>query len=199
MEIPIVLSENSINVAGLVDQIDLSVDAGATGRRGAVVFSGPDAPPTTPPGSLTSLYGTIDAFQPGDLYIRTGPPYYSWVYSYQQQPGGAVWAPVIAMNPSIYYERKTVSFTSGVGTAVTIPLTSIVGTATAPAASKFIVNATVQYTTNDTIVYVVSVKGVSIVGPDLSILFNARAITAGASPTAPTASLDLNVSVGIQS
>ena len=200
MEIPIVVAEDEVNVAGFVDAINLSVDLGPSGERGSIIFAGTDTPPLST-SVVSSVYGTINAFKAGDLYIKIGNPYYSWVYIYQDQPGGAVWAPILPLQPSLYMTKQTVAFTSGVGTTLSTPLTDIIGTDDAGSlgltAANFIVTANVHYTTNDTNIYVVGIKGVAIDGANLEIDFNCRALSASA-VTAPSASFDLNISIGVE-
>jgi hypothetical protein len=196
MEVPIVVAETELNVAGFVDQIDLSIDVGPTGPRGSLIFSGVGEPPTVPPIS-DPLFNNVDQFQSNDFYIRLGSPGYAWLYKYEDAPGGAVWTPVVSMNPPLYAKRNSIVFTSGVGAVLTIPLTEIIGTSsTTLTEDKFVVTATAHYTTNDTNVYAIDVKGVTVSAPNLLVYLNMRQITSSA-VSAPSATLSVNTIIGV--
>lgn len=200
MEIPIVVSETEINVAGFVDQIDLSVDVGPEGRRGSITFSGPGLPPSSPNSSVTDIYGMVDVFEPGDLYIQTGSgtPNYAYLYIYQQQPGGDVWTAICPLQPHLYNSDLQFTFTAGVSDEKTILLDDIFGTATTTVpATDFIIQATAVM--NDTNVHVFSVKSVAVDNGNglLKIILNGR--TLGATTVAnASGNITINLSIGIK-
>lgn len=200
MEIPIVVTEDEINVAGFVDQIDLSVDVGPQGRRGSITFSGPGSPPTAPDSSVTDIYGMVDVFEPGDLYIQTGSgtPNYAYLYIYQQHPGGNTWEPICPLQPALYNSDLVFTFTSGVSNAIEISLEDILGTTTtAIPGSDFILQATAAM--NDSDVYIFSVKSAVVNNGTglLSVVLNCKKI-AGTTITAPTGNITVNTSIGIK-
>lgn len=198
MEIPIVVNENEINIAGFANTLDLSVDVGPQGKRGAIIFSGTGIPTTSPITTpVSSAYGTINAFQAGDLYIKIGQPNNGYVYIYTDEPGGAEWIPLLPIAKNIYYGSHSVTFTNGESSTLNIPLSSIIGSGAAPTFDKFKVNATVEM--NDTNSYSLSVKTVSIVASNLRIVFNARTISNATTPviSRTNGSVTLNVSIGV--
>lgn len=208
MEIPIVVEANEINVAGFVTSIDLATDIGPQGDRGAIIFSGPAAP-TSSPGTtpLSAVYGTINQFQSGDLYIKTANPNYGWTYIFQDQPSGGVWAPIVPLSVTgdanvIYMGRETVSFSSGVGTAE-IGMLDILGRDTdLPLASQFIVTATGQLHAGDAVngkTYSLSVVETEVtVGSTLQITFRGSEISStGVSSILSSATVDVNLSIGV--
>lgn len=196
MDLPIVVESDEIVVAGFVDQIRLEVDAGPKGQRGSIIFSGVGDPPTVPPSS-DPLFNNVDVFQSNDYYIKLSSTGYSWLYKYEDLPGGATWTPLVKMNPPLYVKRHTVAFTSGTGTTLSIPLVNILGTTTTTLTEdKFIINGTVHYTSDDTNVYALSVRSTVVNGSNLDIKFNVRQLTAAA-VSAPTANLVINVTIGV--
>lgn len=100
MEIPIVVTETELNIAGFTDQIDLAVDIGPEGPRGSLIFTGSEQPPTTPPES-DPMFNNVDMFQSGDLYIRTMDGADSWLYKYKEAPGGAEWEQLFTVPPPL--------------------------------------------------------------------------------------------------
>lgn len=206
MEIPIVVNADEINVAGFVTSIDLATDVGPQGDRGAIIFSGPAAP-TSSPGTtpLSAIYGTVNQFQSGDLYIKTANPNYGWTYIFQDQPSGGVWAPIVPLGVTgdanvIYFGRETASFSSGTAT-VEISMIDILGRDTdLPTAGQFIVTATAQHnggTTGDT--YAISVVSLTVtVGSTLQILLRGSQITSGGSAgILSSETVDINLSIGV--
>ncbi len=208
MEIPIVVEANEINVAGFVTSIDLATDVGPQGDRGAVIFAGPAAPtasPSTTP--LSAVYGVVNQFQSGDLYIKTASPNYGWTYIFQDQPSGGVWAPIVPMSLTgagnvIYTGREEVAFSAGQGSAE-INILDILGRDTdLPTEDKFIVTATAQLAeghadAGDT--YVVSVVSQTVtVGATLQILMRgAKLSSAGAGSILSSVTIAVNFSIGV--
>lgn len=200
MEIPIVVTETEINVAGFVDQIDLSVDVGPQGRRGSITFAGVGAPPSAPNSTVTDIYGMVDIFEPGDLYIRTGSgtPNYAYLYIYQQQPGGNEWSSICPLQPNLFNAQRQLTFTAGVSAEETISFNSIFGTSTtAIPADEFVIQATAVM--NDTNVYVFSVKTVVVDNGAglLRVVLNGRTLDATTVANA-SGDIDINLSIGIQ-
>ena len=196
MEIPIVVSEDEINIAGFVNALDLSVDVGPPGNRGSLIFAGAATPTTSPITTpVDAAYGTVNYFQTGDLYIKLGQPNHGYLYIYVQEPGGEVWTPLFPVQRSIYYGTHAATFTDGVSAAVSVPLEDIIGSEAAPTYDKFKVLVTADE--NDTNAYVVSVKTVTVNGTNLDIVFNARTISNVPAVALSSGSIDLNLSIGV--
>lgn len=200
MEIPIVVTETEVNIAGFVDQIDLSVDVGPQGRRGSITFSGFGVPPNSPNSSVTDIYGMVDVFEPGDLYIQTGSgtPNYAYLYIYEQHPGGNVWRTVCPLQPALYNSDLTFAFTDGVSAEKTILLTDILGTETTTLPdTDFIIQTTAVM--NDTNVYAFSVKTVAVDNANglLRVVLNGRQFGPTTVANA-SGNIVINFSVGIK-
>lgn len=201
MELPIVVSVDELNIGGFVDQIDLSVDVGPQGRRGSITFAGSGAPPTNPTSAVTDIYGMVDTFEPGDLYINTGVgPLYAYLYIYQQAPGGDVWTPICPLSPTLYHSKLSFTFAAGTSATKNIDFNSIFGTSTtALSASDFIITAT-AVDSGGSNVHVVTVKTVTVNNGAgrLEVVLTGR--TLGATTVAnASGAIDINLAVGIRS
>ena len=203
MEIPIVVEANEVNVAGFVTTLDLATDVGPQGDRGAIIFSGPSAPtasPSTTP--LSSVYGVVNQFQSGDLYIKTANPNYGWTYIFQNQPSGGVWTPIVPLSVTgdantIYTASHSATFSSGEAT-VSINMIDILGRDTdLPAATSFIVTATPQVDSTDT--HVVSVRTIEVtVGATLDVTLRGHKISAAnAVSLLSSTTIDVNLCIGV--
>lgn len=202
MEIPIVVEANEVNVAGFVTTLDLATDVGPQGDRGAIIFSGPSAPtasPSTTP--LSSVYGVVNQFQSGDLYIKTANPNYGWTYIFQNQPSGGVWTPIVPLSVTgdantIYTASHSATFSSGEAT-VSINMIDILGRDTdLPAATSFIVTATPQVDSTDT--HVVSVRTIEVtVGATLDVTLRGHKISAANAVSLLSAPILVNLCIGV--
>ena len=109
-EIPIIVTQDNLNIAAFASVLELSIDQGSRGERGSLIFSGEGDPPTSPPPS-NPLFNNVDMFQSGDLYINLSSTGYSWLYKYEDIPSAPTWTPVISLNPPFYVKRHNVVFT----------------------------------------------------------------------------------------
>lgn len=200
MELPIVVSVDELNVGAFVSQLDLSVDVGPQGRRGSITFAGNGAPPTNPTTEVTNIYGMVDTFLPGDLYINTGVgAKYSYLYIYQANPLGDEWVAICPINPILYYSKLSFTFTAGASATKNIPLTSIFGTSTtAIPASDFIISAVAL--DSGTNVHVFSVKSIAVDNGagNLDVVLNGRTLAATTVANASGA-IEILFSVGVKS
>ena len=96
--LPIVVDDDSTTVAGFVSDIDVSIDVGAPGRRGSIIFTGTGDPPEEPPEG-NPIFEGVNAFVINDMYIDTSTG--SWpLWQYQDDPGGALWVELLEINPA---------------------------------------------------------------------------------------------------
>ena len=68
VDIPVVTSPTTVVVSGATEEIELSVDVGATGPRGSKIFSGVNNPPSSPTNDL--IYLGVSQFKVGDMYVQ---------------------------------------------------------------------------------------------------------------------------------
>lgn len=164
----VLLSNDDITVLGPPETIEVLVDIGPTGTRGSQIFVGLGDP--NDPDTVIGQTPIIN-----DLYINTSPgANYSYMYQYQDLPGGASWVEILDINPIIYSNKFSPTYTSGAA-SITIPIADIV-TVSGPAlvAGNFSVQCTVN---NANPVAVSAVPSVS--GTDLVISLNAVSYSSG--------------------
>jgi hypothetical protein len=115
----VILEDQDITVLGPPNEIDVNIDIGSKGDRGARFFSGsgdPNTPSVIPEGEVLQL---------GDVFVNSSTSArYGWLYIYLRTPSGNSWVPTLKLQPSIYVEKRTVLFTNG-STAISIPVRSI--------------------------------------------------------------------------
>ena len=97
-EIPIIVSDDEIIVAGNVDEIELRVDVGAEGDRGAIFFTG-DGEPGDIPDIGSQSWGNVTQYRIGDLYLQTNTVEGD-IWNYKNFPGGPAWVKVFKLSPS---------------------------------------------------------------------------------------------------
>ena len=97
-EIPIIVSQDELIVAGSVEEIVLQLEVGAEGDRGAIFFTGIGPPPDVP-NPAGAAWGNVTQFRIGDLYLQTDSVT-GETWNYKNKPGGPQWEMVFQMNPS---------------------------------------------------------------------------------------------------
>lgn len=134
----ILLNNDDLTIIGPPEQIELFVDIGSQGDRGSRIFTGNGAP-----GAEDVVFGSISV-KPGDFYldVQTSSGTYTYLYEYAESnvPGVYIWDARLKVNPALYSEQHTITFTSGTGT-INIPITDIAGSVTGLTAN----NLNVQY------------------------------------------------------
>ena len=196
VEVPIVISDDEVIVAGSVNEINLLLDVGPEGDRGAIIFSGVTLPPATPPVALHETWGNISQFRYGDVYIHVGSSSLYWLYQYQILPGGNDWVALVKMNPPTKSFKTRVGLTSGQSSLVSIPLVDIIGsTSTTLSDEEFIIQATINST--GSVAYAVSATSVAVSGSNLEMTFNVRQSASSTFAEATgTVDIDVTISVG---
>lgn len=119
----VLLSSDELTVIGGPEIVDVSVDFGPQGDRGSYFFAGIGNPNEIEIGADPKV---------GDIYINTQSTTEtaSYIFQYQQEPGGYVWNQILKLYPNIYATNKTDTFTNGV-MEINIPVINIVKLTTA--------------------------------------------------------------------
>ena len=104
--------------------IDVGVDFGPQGTRGATFYAGSGNPNDA--SVEENVFGDVIVPIDGDLYINTAAgANYGWLFIYNPKVTGDDWDQVLRLNPPIYNRNVEQTFTSGVSTMV-IPEEDIV-------------------------------------------------------------------------
>jgi hypothetical protein len=130
----VLVNTDDIVVLGGPSQIDVAVDIGPPGTRGAKFFVGAGNPNT-----LT----LPETPQLGDFFVNSSTASeYGWMYIYTQSLSGNTWEQAIKLQPAIYSTNFEITLdSSGLGT-ITVPLSSIVSDVTITDPDSYIVQIT---------------------------------------------------------
>lgn len=132
-----VVDTEDIVVLGPPAFIEVGVDIGSTGERGAKFFIGSGNPNT--PGVITNSADVII----GDLFINSSTSSdYGWVYAYVSRPGGNTWEQVVRLQPSIYSQNVQSVFNSSGICNLSLNLADITPDLAVTDAARFIVQVT---------------------------------------------------------
>lgn len=136
-EFDVVIEAEDLLVLGPVENVDLQVDIGPTGSRGSKFFVGSGNP------NNAGVIPESEVVQIGDYFINSSVSGdYGWLYVYQAGQNNVVsWVKAIRLQPSLYANNTSVSFTNGLG-EVDIPLEEITSDTSILNTNKYVVQLT---------------------------------------------------------
>ena len=137
----VVVNTDDLVVLAPPAQIDVGIDFGPQGQRGATFYAGSGNPNDA---SISeNVFGDIIVPVGGHLFINTAAgANYGWLFIYNPKVVGSDWDSVLRLNPPIYSRNIEKIFTSG-STTISVPIADIVPpdvTVTGP--YSYIVNLT---------------------------------------------------------
>lgn len=104
--------------------IDVGVDFGPQGQRGATFYAGSGNPNDA--SVSENVFGDIITPVEGDMYVNTAAgANYGWLFIYNPKIVGDDWDSVLRLNPPIYTRNIEQTFTSGL-TTMSIPVADII-------------------------------------------------------------------------
>jgi hypothetical protein len=160
----VLLDTEDIVVLGSPSNIDVRVDVGPKGERGARFFVGsgdPNVPGVVPVGANPIV---------GDLFVNASTAAnYGWLYLYVRSGLTNQWIPTLRLQPSIFSNSISTLFVDG-SAQISVPLASIVPDTTILDVEKYVI----QVTPNKSNPVSLSVTGKAIQGP--SLIFVAKAV-----------------------
>lgn len=120
----VVVNSDDIVVFAPPSVIDVGVDFGPQGQRGATFYAG-----SGNPNDITvseNVFGDVVVPVDGDIYINTAAgANYGWLYIYNPKVSGDSWDQVLRLSPPIYNRNVEEIFTAGVA-IMSIPTSDIV-------------------------------------------------------------------------
>lgn len=120
----VVVNTDDLVVLAPPSQIDVGVDFGPQGQRGATFYAGSGNPNDA--SVSENVFGDVITPVEGDLYINTAAgANYGWLFIYNPKIVGDDWDQVLRLNPPIYTRNVEETFTSGIAT-IAIPVADIV-------------------------------------------------------------------------
>ena len=120
----VVVNSDDIVVLAPPAVIDVGVDFGPKGQRGATFYAGSGSPNDET--VVENVFGDVIVPIDGDIYINTAAgANYGWLYVYNPKVSGDDWDQVLRMAVPMYRRNVEVTFTSGAVT-LTIPTSDII-------------------------------------------------------------------------
>lgn len=116
----VLVANDDLTVIGGPTSIKVSMDLGATGKRGSQIFISPGNPNEVVIGQTPEIF---------DLCINTSKADAEYLYMYQYQNLGAVnqWVPLFDIIPDTFSANYTKAFVSG-QTQINVPIIDITAT-----------------------------------------------------------------------
>ena len=120
----VVVNTDDLVVLAPPTVIDVGVDFGPQGQRGATFYAGSGNPNDS--SVSENVFGDIIVPIDGDIYVNTAAgANYGWLFIYNPKITGDDWDQVLRLNPPIYTRNIEELFTAGVVT-MSIPTADIV-------------------------------------------------------------------------
>lgn len=119
----VVVNTDDLVVLAPPSVIDVGVDFGPQGQRGATFYAGSGNPNDS--SVSENVFGNIIVPVEGDMYINTAAgANYGWLFIYNPKTVGNDWDQVLRLNPPIYTRNIEQTFTSGL-TTISVPVADI--------------------------------------------------------------------------
>lgn len=119
----IVVNTDDLVVLASPATIDVGVDFGPQGQRGATFYAGSGDPNDV--SVSENVFGDIITPVEGDIYINTAAgANYGWLFIYNPKITGDDWDQVLRLNPPMYTRNVETTFSSGIAT-MSIPVADI--------------------------------------------------------------------------
>lgn len=120
----VVVNTDDLVVLAPPANIDVGVDFGPQGQRGATFYAGSGNPNDA--SVSENVFGDIITPVEGDIYINTAAgANYGWLFIYNPKTVGDNWDQVLRLNPPIYSRNIEQTFTSGLST-ISVPIANII-------------------------------------------------------------------------
>jgi len=150
----VLVNTDDLVVLGPPAVIDVGIDIGPEGQRGATFYAGSGNPNDT--AVSENVFGDVITPAAGDLYINTATgANYGWLYIYNPKVSGDQWDSVLQLQPPQYSTVTEQTFTTGTVT-IAVDLDNILPTGTTVASAyDFAVNMT-AISANPTLLTIVS-------------------------------------------
>lgn len=108
----VVVSTDDLVVLSSPTVIDVGVDFGPKGQRGATFYSGSGNPNDS--SVAENVFGDLIVSVEGDIYINTeAGANYGWLFIYNPKTIGDDWDQVLRLSPPIYTRNIQKTFTAG--------------------------------------------------------------------------------------
>lgn len=170
----VVVNTDDLVVLAAPATIDLGVDFGPQGQRGATFYAGSGNPNDS--SVSDNVFGDIVVPVEGDIYINTAAgANYGWLFIYNPKITGDDWDQVLRLNPPIYTRNIEQTFSSGSST-ISVPVADILPSGVVVSGPySYVVNVT-PINSNPTVLTIVSQ---AISGSNLEIVLSGISFSGG--------------------
>lgn len=170
----VVVNTDDLVVLAPPTTIDVGVDFGPQGTRGATFYAGSGDPNDA--AVAENVFGDVITPVEGDLYINTAAgANYGWLFIYNPKVTGDDWDQVLRLNPPIYSRNIEQTFTSGLST-IAVPVADILPPGvTVSGPYSYVVNLTPVHSDPT----VLTINSQSVAGSNLNIVVEGIAYSGG--------------------
>lgn len=188
----VVVNTDDLVVLAPPTVIDVGVDFGPQGQRGATFYAGSGNPNDV--SVSENVFGDVIIPSEGDIYINTAAgANYGWLFIYNPKITGDDWDQVLRLNPPIYNRSIEQTFTAGI-TTMSIPVSSII-----PAG--VVVSSPYNYVVNLTAInsdpILLTINSQSISGSNLNIVIEGIKYSGGTWSALNAQTIDISTIVTV--
>lgn len=188
----VVVNTDDLVVLAPPATIDVGVDFGPRGQRGATFYAGSGNP--NDDSVSENVFGDIIIPTDGDLYINTAAgANYGWLFIYNPKVVGDNWDQVLRLNPPIYTRNIEQTFTSGIST-ISIPTASIIP-------SGVVVSGPYSYVASLTAISadptVLTINSQSVSGSNLNIVVEGIKFSGGTWSVINAQTIDISTTITV--
>ena len=188
----VVVNTDDLVVLAPPSQIDVGVDFGPQGQRGATFYAGSGDPNDA--SVSENVFGDVITPVEGDIYINTAAgANYGWLFIYNPKITGDDWDQVLRLNPPIYTRNVEETFTSGL-TTMAIPVADIIPPGVVVSGPySYIVNLT-PINSDPT---VLTINSQSISGSNLEIVIEGIKYSGGSWSNLDSETIDIATTIAV--
>lgn len=188
----VVVNTDDIVVLAPPANINVGVNFGPEGQRGATFYAGSGNPNDS--SVSENVFGDIVIPVEGDLYINTAAgANYGWLFIYNPKTVGDNWDQVLRLNPPIYSRSIEQTFSSGLST-ITIPVADIIP-------SGVVVSGPYDYVVNLTAINsdptILTINSQSVSGSDLNIVVEGIKYSGGSWSNLNSETIDISTIITV--
>lgn len=188
----VVVNTDDLVVLAPPANIDVGVDFGPQGQRGATFYAGSGNPNDA--SVSENVFGDIITPVEGDIYINTAAgANYGWLFIYNPKTVGDDWDQVLRLNPPIYSRNVGQTFTSGLST-ISIPVADIIP-------PGVVVSGPYSYVVNLTPINsdptVLTINSQSVSGSNLNIVVEGIKYSGGSWSNLNSQTIDISITITV--
>lgn len=188
----VVVNTDDLVVLAPPSVIDVSVDFGPQGQRGATFYAGSGDPNDA--AVSENVFGDVIVPVEGDLYINTAAgANYGWLFIYNPKTVGDDWDQVLRLNPPIYSRNIEQTFTTGLST-IAVPVADIIPPGVVVSGPYSYVVSLTPINSDPT---VLTINSQSVVGSNLNIVVEGIKYSGGSWSNLNAETIDISTTITV--